>query len=73
MQHKRKLVAWGGKNNKNLTLASSWFKRIEANYLYVYQTNFMLKFSHMIFLTFHSDLKPHDTKTASDNPKKIKW
>jgi hypothetical protein len=27
------------------------FKRIEANYLYVHQTNFILKISHMIF--FH--------------------
>jgi len=49
MQHKQKLVAQGGKNNKNSTLASRQFKRIEANYLYVYQTNFMLKISHMMF------------------------
>jgi len=30
---------------KNLILIR--FKRIEANYLYVYQTNFILKISHM--------------------------
>jgi len=26
-----------------------WLLKIEANYLYVYQTNFILKISHMIF------------------------
>jgi hypothetical protein len=30
---------------KNIILVT--FKRIEANYLYVYQTNFSLKTSHM--------------------------
>jgi hypothetical protein len=49
------------------------FKGIEANYLFVYQTHFNLKISHMIFLKiFHSDIKPRDTKRQSDNPKKIK-
>jgi len=32
---------------KNLILIR--FKGIEANYLYVYQTNFIFKISHMIF------------------------
>jgi hypothetical protein len=31
------------------------FKGIEANYLYVYQTNFIFKISH-IFFTFHSEI-----------------
>jgi len=36
---------------KNLILIR--FKKIEANYLYVYQTNFILKISYMnIFLQF---------------------
>ncbi len=45
------------------------FKRIEANYLYVYQANFALKFqSYELFFT--CDMKPHETKKASDNPTK---
>jgi hypothetical protein len=39
------------------------FKGIEQNDLYVYQTNFTLKNSHMnCFFTFCNDMKPHDTK-----------
>jgi len=39
------------------------FKGIEMNYLYVYQTNFVLKKkSYESLFTFHSDIKPHDTK-----------
>jgi hypothetical protein len=32
---------------KNIILI--WFKEIETNYLYAYQTNFILKISHMNF------------------------
>jgi len=45
---------------KNLILIR--FKGIEANYFYVYQTNFILKIKNMNFSTFHSDMKPCDTK-----------
>ncbi len=46
---------------KNLMLIR--FKRIEANYLYVHQTNFIKKLSHMkFFYTFHHDMKSCDTK-----------
>ncbi len=45
---------------KNLILKR--FKVIEANYLYVYQTNFIFKLVNELFFTFHSDMKPHDTK-----------
>jgi hypothetical protein len=56
---------------KNLILIK--FKGIEANYFYVYQTNFILKINHMnLFFTFHSDMKPHDTKSQVTT-KKIKW
>jgi hypothetical protein len=45
---------------KNLILIR--FKGIEANHLYVYQTNFISKIKSMNFLkTFHSDMKPCDT------------
>jgi len=39
------------------------FKGIETKYLYVYQTNFLLKnYSYELSFTFHNDMKPHDTK-----------
>jgi hypothetical protein len=38
------------------------FKQIEVNYFYVYQTNFIYKFNHMIFKKNHSHMKPCDTK-----------
>ncbi len=38
------------------------FERIEANYLYVYQTSFITKNSHELVFTFHSDMKPRNTK-----------
>jgi hypothetical protein len=56
-------------NLSNLILLR--FKGIEANYLYVYQTNFILKISHMNFFTFHSDMKPHNTKRQVTISKKI--
>jgi hypothetical protein len=47
---------------KNLILIR--FKGIEANHLYVYQTNFILKIRDTNFIfTFHSDMKPCDTKS----------
>jgi hypothetical protein len=53
---------------KNLILIR--FKGIEANYLYVYQTNFILKISHMTVFTFHSDMRPGDIKRQVTTPKK---
>ncbi len=48
-------------NFSNLILIR--FRGIEANYFYVYQTNFILKINQMIcFFTFHSDMKLLDTK-----------
>ncbi len=45
---------------KNLILIR--FKKIETNYLYVYQKKFILKLVNEFVFTFHSDMKPHDTK-----------
>jgi hypothetical protein len=46
---------------KNLILIR--FKGIETNYLYVYQTKFHLKdYSYELFFTFHTNMKPCDTK-----------
>jgi hypothetical protein len=45
---------------KNLILIR--FKGIEANYFYVYQTNLILKLVNELFFTFHSYMKPRDTK-----------
>jgi hypothetical protein len=53
---------------KNFTLIT--LKGIRVNYLYVYQTNFFLKMSHMKKITFHNDMKPHDTKRQVTTPKK---
>ncbi len=55
---------------KNLILIR--FKGIEANYLYVYQTNFILKISHMIVFTFHSDMRLGDIKRQVTTQKKKK-
>jgi hypothetical protein len=39
------------------------FKGIQPNYLYVYQTNFVQKNElYELFFTFHSDMKPCDSK-----------
>jgi hypothetical protein len=45
---------------KNIILIR--FKEIEANYLYIYQKNSFKKLVTWFFFTFHSDIKPHDTK-----------
>ncbi len=51
---------------KNLILIR--FKGIEVNYLNVYKINLIKKISHMtFFFTFHSDMKPHDTKRQVTN------
>jgi hypothetical protein len=56
-------------NFKNLILIR--FKKIEANYLYVCQTNFILKISHInLFFTCHGDMKPCDTKRQVTTQKK---
>jgi hypothetical protein len=56
-------------NFKNLILIR--FKGIEANYLYVYQTNFIVKISHMKFLLLYFILmKPCDTKRQVTTQKK---
>jgi hypothetical protein len=44
-------------------------KGIEVNYLYVCQTNFILKTSCMNVFTFHSDMKPCDTKRQATTQK----
>jgi len=51
---------------KNLILIRS--KIIESNYLYVYQTNFILKINHMNFF-YNSWYETSWYKKASDNPK----
>ncbi len=51
------------------TLILIRFKGIEANYFYVYQTNLILKLGNELFFTFHSDMKPHDTKMQGTTQK----
>jgi hypothetical protein len=46
------------------------FKGIEANYLYVYQTNFIFKISHMNWFLHFIVIWTSWYKKASDNPKK---
>jgi hypothetical protein len=53
---------------KNLMLIR--FQRIEANYLYVSQTNFIKKISHMNCFYISSWYETLWFKKASDNPKK---